>query len=35
MIVVKVIFCIMICVPLAALGLFLFDRLMDSATDGK
>ncbi len=35
MIVFKVIFCVMICVPLAALGLFLFEKLLDSATGGK
>ena len=32
MLVVKIIFCIMLCVPLAALGLYLFEKLTDSAT---
>ena len=35
MLIVKIIFCVMICVPLAALGLFLFEKLMDSATANK
>lgn len=35
MLIVKIIFCIMICVPLAALGLFLFEKLIDSAAGEK
>jgi hypothetical protein len=35
MIVLKIIFCVMICVPLACVGWFLFEKLLESATGGR